>query len=177
MPSILYNMYCCTTELHTGIAVTALWCAGARKPAKGGLSCKNCLPPHLHIYNHMQLPHVQPHIYHHHHHHHTVQVAICSSGILGKRSPAQVAGGQGDRAPASIGARWSGMQQQHACNLHMGTYMHRSCAHVQVRSHMIEDRRRAILIFSGSCMHGDLINTNIQGKLYANTNASVHYCS
>ena len=38
-----------------------------------------------------------------------------------KTPPAQVAEGQGDRAPASIGASWSGMQQQY--NWHMGTTM------------------------------------------------------
>ena len=38
---------------------------------------------------------------------------------------------QGDRAPAYISTSWSGMQQL-TCNLHMGTYMHHSCVHVQV---------------------------------------------
>ena len=44
--------------------------------------------------------------------------------------PAQVAEGQKNRAPACIGASWSGMQQQH--NLHMGTTMMHVSAHVQV---------------------------------------------
>ena len=122
---------CACAELNTSIAVTGFWCA------KGGLSCK--LPATTFTYNqhyHMHLP--QPHTYHHHHHHHTVQVAICASGtrkrppaqvaevtktsagrvfalVAGmKTPPAKVAEGQGDWALASIGASWSGMQQQHA---------------------------------------------------------------
>ena len=47
-----------------------------------------------------------------------------------KTPPAQVAKSQGDRAPASIGASWNGMQQQR--NLHMGTTTMHVSAHVQV---------------------------------------------
>ena len=47
---------------------------------------------------------------------------------LGRRG--LVAEGQGDRAYASIGASWSGMQQQ--CNLYMGTTTMHVSAHVQL---------------------------------------------
>ena len=47
-----------------------------------------------------------------------------------KTAAAQVAEGQGDRAPASIGASWRGLQQQR--NLHMGTTTMHVSAHVQV---------------------------------------------
>ena len=58
-----------------------------------------------------------------HHIHTTTTTTQCKllyvQVVLGKRPPAQVAEGQGDRAPASIGASWNGKQQQR--NLHMGT--------------------------------------------------------
>ena len=44
-----------------------------------------------------------------------------------KTPPAQVVEGQGDRAPASIGTSWSGMQQQHAI-AHGHLYMLCLCA-------------------------------------------------
>ena len=50
----------------------------------------------------------------------------------GKASPTQVAEGQADQMPASIGASWSRMQQQN--NLHMGTTLtiNRVSAHVRI---------------------------------------------
>ena len=55
-------------------------------------------------------------------------ILMCPCTSLKKE--AQVAEGQRDRAPASIGASWSGMQQQR--NLHMGTTTMHVSAHVQV---------------------------------------------